>query len=276
MTTEACMLALKSTLEEIKNVCPEVSNTFIFRQDQTILSQDVNPKEATLAEDAVKTFTALNARAKGAAGNLSSATFLGANSQVKVVRVNKLYFAVVAKRSADERTLSLIARVLAPAILKTVQIAQPELAGTEPENSAVEDQEILVSDESDATENSGKPEAAVEEASQAQGNNEPILPDAPVTQFMVETLHTNRLMGTADYVRIDSQTIENWKGLFGKKKIDEVQVEDTRTGKRQRFKFKPLKDEKLEGKGIIQIPEKAQAALKTKKGALVMVKPVIE
>ena len=43
-----------------------------------------------------------------------------------------------------------------------------------------------------------------------------------------------------------------------------------------RCKFKPLKDQKLEGKGIIQMPEKAQLTLQTKKGALVMVKPVIE
>jgi hypothetical protein len=277
VTTEACTLALKSTLEEIKSVCPEVSNTFIFKPDQTIIAQDATTEETTLAQDAVKAFAALNGKAKGAAGGLDSATFLGVNSQVRLVRANRMFFAVVAKRSADEKILTVISRVLAPALLKTLQAVQPELAESETESNHAEGQEIRISNEPRTKYSSNKAESATNETPQVtQAYNEPVLPDAPVTQFMVETLHTNRLMGASDYVRIDSQTIETWKDMFGNKKIDEVQIEDTRTGKQQRFKFKPLKDEKLEGKGVIQIPEKAQEALRTKKGALVKVKPVIE
>jgi len=278
VTTEACTLALKSTLEEIKSVCPEVSNTFIFKPDQTIIAQDATTEETTLAQDAVKAFAALNGKAKSAAGGLDSATFLGVNSQVRLVRANSMFFAIVAKRSADEKILTVISRVLAPALLKTLQALQPELAESETESNQAEGQEIRISGEPRTSKySSNKAESAANKTPQvAQVDNEPVLPDAPVTQFMVETLHTNRLMGAADYVRIDSQTIETWKDMFGNKKIDEVQVEDTRTGKQQRFKFKPLKDEKLEGKGVIQIPEKAQESLRTKKGALVKVKPIIE
>jgi hypothetical protein len=273
VTTEACTLALKSTLEEIKSVCPEVSNTFIFKPDQTIIAQDATTEETTLAQDAVKAFAALNGKAKGAAGGLDSITFLGVNRQVRLVRANSMFFAVVAKRSADEKILTVISRVLAPALLKTLQAVQPELAESETE----EGQEIRISDEPTSKYSSNNSESTTNQTPQVtQTDNEPILPDAPVTQFMVETLHTNRLMGASDYVRIDNHTIETWKGMFGKKKIDEVEVEDTRTGKQQRFKFKPIKDEKLEGKGVIQIPEKAQEALRTKKGALVKVKPIIE
>jgi len=47
-------------------------------------------------------------------------------------------------------------------------------------------------------------------------------------------------------------------------------------GQTMRCKFKPIKDSKHEGKGIIQVPLKTQMILQTSKGELVMVKPVIE
>jgi hypothetical protein len=63
--------------------------------------------------------------------------------------------------------------------------------------------------------------------------------------------------------------------LYGDKKIEEVDVE-TLNGKTTRCKFKPIKDSKHEGKGVIQMPEKIQLTLQTTKGGLVMVKPVVE
>jgi hypothetical protein len=268
VTTEACMLALKSTLEEIKSVCPEVSNTFIFKSDQTIIAKDGTTQETTLAEDSVKAFSILTDKTQ-TAGGLESATFLGTDSQVKITRVNNMYFALVAYRGADEKILTVISRILAPAILKTMQAVDPTLDSTS-ETASHYVHEIKITDEINQAQ-------TIEDTQQIQPNNDPYLPSAPVTQFIVETLHgMNRFISSPDYVRVDSKTIETWKSMFGDKKIEEVQIEDTRTGKKQTFKFKPLKDDKLEGKGIIQIPEKAQAALKTKKGALVMVKPIIK
>jgi hypothetical protein len=84
------------------------------------------------------------------------------------------------------------------------------------------------------------------------------------------------LLGSSDVVRIDSALVARWKSMFGDKKIEEVQVEETSTGKQMRCRFKPTKDPKLEGKGVIQVPEKAMQNLQTRKGALVIVKPIIE
>ena len=69
--------------------------------------------------------------------------------------------------------------------------------------------------------------------------------------------------------------VENVRAVVVNKKIDEAMVE-TFGGKSVRCKLKPLKNAKLEGKGVIQIPEKIQQMLNVGKGELVRVKPVIE
>jgi hypothetical protein len=104
-------------------------------------------------------------------------------------------------------------------------------------------------------------------------NPEPLLPEPPVNQFIVENL--GGLLVPSDTVRIDSAVIVQWKDLYSDKKIEEVDVE-TLNGKTTRCKFKPIKGSKYEGKGIIQMPEKIQLTLQTTKGELVMVKPVVE
>ena len=95
-------------------------------------------------------------------------------------------------------------------------------------------------------------------------------------QVMVEDIGglAGRL-GTADSVRVDNFVVARWNEIFGEKEIKEVIVEETVFGKEIRCKFQPIKDAQLEGKGVIQIPDKLQQALATKKGALVLVKPVV-
>ncbi|MGA3060622.1 MAG: hypothetical protein ABSD92_09670, partial [Candidatus Bathyarchaeia archaeon] len=70
--------------------------------------------------------------------------------------------------------------------------------------------------------------------------------------------------------------ISQWKEMFGKKEIKEVTVEETVFGKKILCKLQPIKDSQLEGKGVTQIPEKLQQVLRTKKGALVLIKPVVK
>jgi hypothetical protein len=90
---------------------------------------------------------------------------------------------------------------------------------------------------------------------------------------MIETL--GGLRARSDTVRIENALIVQWRDLFGNRRIREVDVE-TLGGQTTRCKFKPIKDSKHEGKGIIQMPLKTQLILQASKGELVMVKPVIE
>ena len=84
------------------------------------------------------------------------------------------------------------------------------------------------------------------------------------------------LLGNPDYMRVDNVIIDRWKEMFGKKEIKEVTVEETIFGKKIRCKLQPIKDSQFKGKGVTQIPDKLQQALRTKKGALVLIKPVVE
>ena len=89
---------------------------------------------------------------------------------------------------------------------------------------------------------------------------------------MVENL--GGLLVASDTVRIDSEVIQQWKDLYGDRAISEVDVE-TLSGQTTRCKFKPIKNSKQEGKGIIQLPQKIQRTLQASEGELVMVKPAI-
>jgi hypothetical protein len=100
-----------------------------------------------------------------------------------------------------------------------------------------------------------------------------LLPEAPVTQLIVENL--GGLLVPSDTVRIDNEVIAQWNDLYGDKKLHEVNLE-TLSGKTTRCKFKPIKSSKHSGKGVIGIPEKIQLTLEISKGELVMVKPIIE
>lgn len=102
---------------------------------------------------------------------------------------------------------------------------------------------------------------------------EPLLPEPPVNQLIVENL--GGLLVPSDTVRIDSAILSQWESLYQDIKIEEVEIE-TFGGKTVRCKVKPIKDSKYEGKGIIQIPEKLQITLEIKKGELVKAKPIIE
>ena len=59
MSTEECVLVLQSTLNEIKNVCPQVSHAFIFNQGRDILAKDANTDETT-ANNTIEAFQAIS------------------------------------------------------------------------------------------------------------------------------------------------------------------------------------------------------------------------
>jgi predicted regulator of Ras-like GTPase activity (Roadblock/LC7/MglB family) len=272
MNTEICIVALTNTLNEICNAYPEVKNTFIFRKDKKLIARYMNTDEAT-ASSAVEAFSALQERANST-DCLESVTLQGTNRQLKIARVNSFYFATVASKEVDCKSLSFIMRVLLPTILKIVEAIQPEFAYVEIEpidNGKESGKNIGETEVFSAVSNTREPATTnVEE-------NERFHPEAPASQCMVENIGGfGNIVGSQDAVRIEGAMIEQWKTIYGDRKIEEVQVEETRTGKKMHFKLKPMKDSKLKGKGLIQMSEKAQLTLQTKKGSLVLVKPIIE
>ena len=272
MNNELTAFALRNTLTEIKNTCPEVSHTFLFTDNATIIARDEDTDEET-ATRAAESFNTLSKKAD-TIGGLETVTFYGNNDRVNIFSMDDFNLAIVTSKENDElQSSAVLARILIPTVLKlTEKIAlssEEEIIGLE--EPAVSDETIHVTEEPEL-----QAEEAIEvEAEPFEEENEPqsFLPDAPVTQFMVETL--NGLLVASDTVRIDSAVIQQWKDLFGDKPITEVDLE-TLNGQTTRCKFKPMKKAKQEGKGTIQLPEKIQQTLQTSKGELIMVKPAIE
>jgi hypothetical protein len=272
MNHDITTFALQNTLAEIKNTCPEVSHTFIFADNATIVARDVDTDEET-ATRAVKSFNTLSKSAE-TIGGLESVSFYGTNDQMNIFSMGDFNLALVSSKENDEPQLStVLARILIPTVLKlTEKIA----LFSHEEGSSLEETDVSDVAIQDTEEPKLQAEEVVEiEAEpleEEENERQPLLPDAPVTQFIVETL--SGLLVPSDTVRIDSVVIQQWKDLFGDKPITEVDLE-TLNGQTTRCKFKPLKKAKKEGNGTIQLPQKIQQTLQTSKGELIMVKPAI-
>jgi len=269
MNDELYAFALRNTLTEIKSACPDVSHTFIFGDDGKILVQDEETNESTVAR-AAETIKELQKKAD-TIGGLESATFYGDNNRVNVFRINDLYLAMIGSKEIDEKQSFMFARIAVPSILRITE----KISNFQEENF-IEKPGLPETKNADAIEDTSIQEeefTVVEAEPLDETEHEPLLPDPPVTQFMVENLFG--LLVAPDTVRIDRAVIQQWTDLYGDKEITEVDLE-TLNGQTTRCKFKPVKDSKREGKGIIQLPQKVKETLQTSKGELVMVKPVIQ
>jgi len=311
MSNEVYAFALKSTLNEIRNACPDLTTTFIFK-DRKLIAQDQDTEEET-ATKTINAFDAITEKAD-TLGDVETITIQSAEGKVNIATINDFYLTTVSSNEADEKYVNTLTRVLIPIVIKlvdqippasaeneTVPIAQPE-PEPEPEEDEAYDATEEIADEAtdeateetvdettteaEYTENYPSYEPEEETATAEQEEEEPeqaeqpaqevtyeMLPEPPVTQLIVENL--GGLLVPSDTVRIDTEVIAQWNQLYGENKINEVQVEAL-NGKTTRCKFKPIKKSKNSGKGVIKMPEKIQITLETTAGELVTVKPVVE
>lgn len=119
MSTEACNLALKNTLNEIRNVCPDISHAMVFRENGEILVEDENITENTV-NCAQEVFHTLLEKST-AVGGIESITVGGTESRVNIIRFDDLYVTTVTSGITDEKTVSNLTRVMIPITLKIVQ-----------------------------------------------------------------------------------------------------------------------------------------------------------
>jgi len=291
MNNEVYSFALKNTLQEIQNICPDVSNTFIFQDGKLIAQDETTPKKDV--NQTIDAFTAINEKAD-ILGGIDAVTIQGANGQANIACMNDFYLTTISSKEADEKYVNTLTRILIPTVIRLVEKIHPAQPGDETlttvapeppepepeEDDAAEDETEDITDQTEDEEENEPPmeeETATpedeEEQPELEVDTEPLLPDAPVTQLIVENL--GGLLVPSDTVRVDQEVISRWKELYGDKKISEVEVEAL-SGKTTRCKFKQIKKSKDTGKGIIKMPEKIQLTLETSQGSLVTLKPVIE
>lgn len=272
MDNEVYSFALKNTLNEIRNVCPDVTSTFMFKDDGEIVGSDENTPEKTVVR-VVDAFDGILEKSE-VIGGVEGIIIEGHKSRVNISKVNDLYFGTVTSQKADMQYVNAITRVLVPTVLKLLDKIHPTpIQNTSP--SPPTETEIPKIEKFEEPSKEPSEEIAIEEPKEPtkhEMESELLLPEAPVNQLIVENL--GGLLVPSDTVRIDNEILSKWETLYEGKKIAEVEI-GTFDGKTTQCKVKPIKDSKYEGKGIIQIPEKIQTDLEVKKGELVRVKPII-
>jgi hypothetical protein len=277
MDNEIYSFALKNALDEIRNICPDITHAFMFREDGEIVIGDQNTPEKTMVQ-VVNAFDGIFEKADSI-GHVECITLEGSNGGVNVFFMNDLYFLIVTSRNADMNYVNTVTHVLIPTILRLVEKicsiplkSNSLLTETRPKSKTPMFEENEKPEPlTESTEEN--PIEELEKSVEPETKPEPLLPEPPVNQLIVENL--GGLLVPSDTVRIDSTILSQWEELYEGKKIEEVEI-GTFDGKTITCKVKSIKDSKYDGKGTVQMPEKIQSTLEIKKGELVRAKPIVE
>ena len=251
MSTEACTLALRNALTEIKNVCPDITSTFVFEESGKIVTEDQEIPEVAI-NNAQEAFRALSEKAD-AIGGIDSVTFHGSDSKANITRFNNFYVTNVASNEADEKTVTNLTRVMIPTMLRLLQDIYPVSQKTIQETKR-----------------------EVEPEPEITTNPEPYIPELHASEFTVDTLGFSKFLSDPHMVRIDTALIAEWKELYGNEPITQINIQNPISQKTLRCEFNIIKESKYEGKGIIQLPEKIQLVIEAQKGTKVLVTPVLK
>jgi len=123
MSKDTYAVALKNALTEIKKICPDVSCSFIFTKDGTIVAGDSETDEETM-EKTVHSFQNISEKAD-VIGGLQALLINGEKGKVHLSRVNDMYLALAASKSVDTTYLQSITRVIVPTVLKLLKSITP-------------------------------------------------------------------------------------------------------------------------------------------------------
>ena len=297
--------ALNYTINEIKKICPEVANSFVFQDLDLIAVDDSVPKKNF--DQAIEAFNSIKKEGKPV-GDLLHLRIEGTKGKVNIACLENFNFATVISNQADENYVNTLTNVLVPTVVKLVDELElnkskeeikiktdPEIADkllTEevevkqeieqkiekkelplveliepPPNEKVNTEEQL-----EISNEESKFEETIQEEAKTNFEDKAFLTEPPVTQLIVEKL--TGLLVPSDTVRIDKEIIDKWNELYEGKEIKMLLVENV-NGKSTKCKYRNIKSSKHAGKGVIRIPDKIQSILKTSKGELVTIKPII-
>ncbi len=122
MSKDMYATALKSTLTEIRKMCPDINHSFIFEKDGTIIAGD--GEADALMEKTVRSFQSLAEKAV-AIGRLDALTINGEKGKLHISRVNEMYLVVAASPNMDTTSLNSVTNVIVPTVLKVLENIAP-------------------------------------------------------------------------------------------------------------------------------------------------------
>jgi len=96
MDNEIYSFALRNALNEIRNICPDIRNSFMFKEDGEIVAGDEKTPEKTIVR-AVDAFDGIFEKADSI-GGVECVTLEGSKGRVNVSCMNDVYLVTVTSR----------------------------------------------------------------------------------------------------------------------------------------------------------------------------------
>ena len=266
MNEEVYAIGLKSALTEVQDKCEGIEWSFIITKDGTIISGNDDKTISSEITKAASSFQSLTEKAE-AVGGLDQLLIDGNKGKVHVSSIDDIYLVSGTSKQANIAHMRSITSVVFPTILRVLENISGSIGEVGPTplkslpSKPLEEEAIEVEEEKLA-----EPEEEVEKAKKVKG-----LPSVPSQQLIVDKL--GGLLVRTDTVQVDSEVLKRWSTLLDVKEVKEVELE-TFGGKMAQCKVKTISDSKLEGRGLIRIPDKTCKMLEIKRGELVRVKPI--
>jgi hypothetical protein len=263
--------ALKNTLDEIRNLCPDITNAFVFRENGEITAADENTPQQNIVH-IIDYFEGLLEKAE-TMGGIEQITIESSRGGANVSHIDNQYLVTITSENADKNYVNMITRTIVTTVLKLLDKISPAPLKNNPTETETTPEAPVKNEEEPAEQPIDAPEME-----EAEPPEQPIKPEIThheptPNQLIVEDIQG--LLVASDTVRIDKETLLQWQELCEDRKIEEVEVE-TFGGQSTRCKVKQMKNSKQGGKGIIQMPQRIREILETKEGELVRVKPIVE
>jgi predicted regulator of Ras-like GTPase activity (Roadblock/LC7/MglB family) len=299
VNAEVYNIALRNALSGIKGSIADLNWSFILTNDGTVVTSDDNPVDPNMTK-AASSLQSLAEKAN-TIGGLDNVLINGEKNKIYVSSINDMYLVAGLDKSADLVYFRTITSAVLPTVLKVLDSvtssltddptpfkrtpafsfppASPKSELLEPTPSEpVENQEQALEEnvtaeveeveEAEETEEMQKP--ALDTVDEVDADKQP--QELPSQQLIVDRF--GGFMVKSDTVQLDAEILKRWSDELNVENVNEVDVE-TFSGKAVRCKTKVISDAKLEGRGLIRIPEKACQSLDVRRGELVRVKPVV-
>ena len=123
MDKENYAVALRNTLTEVRNICPDISCSFIFTKEGMVVAGDERSTDVPV-EKIVGSFQSLMDKA-ATIGGLHAMIVNGSKGKLHISSVNDLYLVIAASKNADMTSIRSIANVIIPTVLKLLKTVVP-------------------------------------------------------------------------------------------------------------------------------------------------------
>lgn len=123
MDKDTYATALKNTLTEVRNICPDISCSFIFTKEGIVVAGDEQSVDIPV-EKTVDSFQNLMEKAI-TIGGLHTMIVNGSKGNVHISSVNDMYLVIAASKNADMTYIRSIANVIVPTVLKLLKNIVP-------------------------------------------------------------------------------------------------------------------------------------------------------